>query len=126
MFIVNTHAQLKADAHHKSKILYALAFLCDLKQHLRSETASGAYQRKKKNVLRLKSINVIRALTVNILFLSLRVNNALSLSCFIQGLLMLLQNLPTIHWGNEEVGLLLAEAYRLKYMFADAPRHYKR
>uniref|UniRef100_A0A8C5FGW1 Rab-GAP TBC domain-containing protein n=1 Tax=Gadus morhua TaxID=8049 RepID=A0A8C5FGW1_GADMO len=43
-----------------------------------------------------------------------------------QGLLMLLQNLPTIHWGNEEVGLLLAEAYRLKYMFADAPNHYKR
>lgn len=43
-----------------------------------------------------------------------------------QGLLMLLQNLPTIHWGNEEVGLLLAEAYRLKYTFADAPSHYKR
>ncbi|XP_026102663.1 TBC1 domain family member 22B isoform X2 [Carassius auratus] len=43
-----------------------------------------------------------------------------------QNLLMLLQNLPTIHWGNEEVGLLLAEAYRLKYMFADAPSHYKR
>ncbi|XP_037102321.1 TBC1 domain family member 22B [Syngnathus acus] len=43
-----------------------------------------------------------------------------------QGLLILLQNLPTIHWGNEEVGLLLAEAYRLKYMFADAPSHYKR
>ncbi|XP_007569812.1 TBC1 domain family member 22B isoform X1 [Poecilia latipinna] len=43
-----------------------------------------------------------------------------------QSLLMLLQNLPTIHWGNEEVGLLLAEAYRLKYMFADAPNHYKR
>ncbi|XP_062854580.1 TBC1 domain family member 22B isoform X2 [Trichomycterus rosablanca] len=43
-----------------------------------------------------------------------------------QGLLMLLQNLPTIHWGNEEVGLLLAEAYRLKYMFADAPSHYSR
>uniref|UniRef100_A0AAR2JK78 Rab-GAP TBC domain-containing protein n=1 Tax=Pygocentrus nattereri TaxID=42514 RepID=A0AAR2JK78_PYGNA len=49
----------------------------------------------------------------------------LSMSDF-QGLLMLLQNLPTIHWGNEEVGLLLAEAYRLKYMFADAPSHYKR
>ena len=46
--------------------------------------------------------------------------------CSTQGLLMLLQNLPTIHWGNEEVGLLLAEAYRLKYMFADAPNHYKR
>ncbi|XP_023682484.1 TBC1 domain family member 22B isoform X1 [Paramormyrops kingsleyae] len=43
-----------------------------------------------------------------------------------QSLLMLLQNLPTIHWGNEEVGLLLAEAYRLKYMFADAPNHYRR
>ncbi|XP_041083876.1 TBC1 domain family member 22B-like isoform X1 [Polyodon spathula] len=43
-----------------------------------------------------------------------------------QGLLLLLQNLPTIHWGNEEVGLLLAEAYRLKYMFADAPSHYRR
>ncbi|TRY82448.1 hypothetical protein DNTS_007890, partial [Danionella cerebrum] len=43
-----------------------------------------------------------------------------------QSLLLLLQNLPTIHWGNEEVGLLLAEAYRLKYMFADAPSHYKR
>lgn len=43
-----------------------------------------------------------------------------------QSLLMILQNLPTIHWGNEEVGLLLAEAYRLKYMFADAPSHYKR
>uniref|UniRef100_A0A4W6BQF2 TBC1 domain family member 22B n=1 Tax=Lates calcarifer TaxID=8187 RepID=A0A4W6BQF2_LATCA len=43
-----------------------------------------------------------------------------------QGLLMLLQNVPTIHWGNEEVGLLLAEAYRLKYMFADAPSHYRR
>nr|XP_061779269.1 TBC1 domain family member 22B-like isoform X1 [Nerophis lumbriciformis] len=43
-----------------------------------------------------------------------------------QGLLILLQNLPTIHWGNEEVGLLLAEAYRLKYVFADAPSHYKR
>ncbi|KAM8829673.1 TBC1 domain family member 22B isoform 2-T2 [Synchiropus picturatus] len=43
-----------------------------------------------------------------------------------QGLLMLLQNLPTIHWGNEEVNLLLAEAYRLKYTFADAPSHYKR
>ncbi|XP_007483876.2 TBC1 domain family member 22B isoform X3 [Monodelphis domestica] len=43
-----------------------------------------------------------------------------------QGLLMLLQNLPTIHWGNEEIGLLLAEAYRLKYMFADAPNHYRR
>ncbi|CAN0048782.1 unnamed protein product [Lampetra fluviatilis] len=43
-----------------------------------------------------------------------------------QGLMILLQNLPTMHWGNEEVSVLLAEAYRLKYMFADAPNHYRR
>ncbi|KAM7366995.1 hypothetical protein PAMP_014925 [Pampus punctatissimus] len=28
-----------------------------------------------------------------------------------QGLMILLQNLPTMHWGNEEVSVLLAEAY---------------
>ncbi|XP_044041265.1 TBC1 domain family member 22A isoform X6 [Siniperca chuatsi] len=44
----------------------------------------------------------------------------------IQGLMILLQNLPTMHWGNEEVSVLLAEAYRLKFAFADAPNHYKR
>lgn len=49
-----------------------------------------------------------------------------NVSLAFQGLLMLLQNLPTIHWGKEEEGLLLTEAYRLKYMFADAPNHYKR
>ncbi|XP_051890145.1 TBC1 domain family member 22A isoform X5 [Pristis pectinata] len=43
-----------------------------------------------------------------------------------QGLMILLQNLPTMHWGNEEISILLAEAYRLKYAFADAPNHYKR
>ncbi|KAL5015050.1 hypothetical protein ScPMuIL_009320 [Solemya velum] len=40
-----------------------------------------------------------------------------------QGILMLLQNLPTHHWSNAEIGELLAEAYKLKYMFADAPNH---
>ena len=35
----------------------------------------------------------------------------------------MLQNLPTHSWGNEEINLLLAEAYKLKYMFADAPKH---
>ncbi|XP_048741944.2 TBC1 domain family member 22B-like isoform X2 [Ostrea edulis] len=40
-----------------------------------------------------------------------------------QGILMFLQNLPTHHWQNEEIGELLAEAYKLKYMFADAPNH---
>ena len=36
---------------------------------------------------------------------------------------MFLQNLPTAKWRNEEIELLLAEAYKLKYMFADAPGH---
>ncbi|XP_077025315.1 TBC1 domain family member 22A [Tamandua tetradactyla] len=43
-----------------------------------------------------------------------------------QELLLFLQNLPTAHWGNEDVSLLLAEAYRLKFAFADAPNHYKK
>ncbi|KAM8972092.1 TBC1 domain family member 22A [Pelodytes ibericus] len=42
------------------------------------------------------------------------------------GLLILLQNLPTAHWGNEDISVLLAEAYRLKFAFADAPNHYKK
>ncbi|XP_059257746.1 TBC1 domain family member 22A-like [Mustela nigripes] len=41
-------------------------------------------------------------------------------------LLLFLQNLPTAHWGDEDVSLLLAEAYRLKFAFADAPNHYKK
>lgn len=40
-----------------------------------------------------------------------------------QGLMLLLQNLPTHNWADEEIELLLAEAYKLKYMFADAPNH---
>ncbi|BFZ08319.1 hypothetical protein BsWGS_11358 [Bradybaena similaris] len=40
-----------------------------------------------------------------------------------QGILMFLQNLPTDTWQDKEVSELLAEAYRLKYLFADAPRH---
>ncbi|XP_007453962.1 PREDICTED: TBC1 domain family member 22A isoform X1 [Lipotes vexillifer] len=43
-----------------------------------------------------------------------------------QELLLFLQNLPTAHWGDEDVSLLLAEAYRLKFVFADAPNHYKK
>ena len=41
----------------------------------------------------------------------------------LQGLMMLIQNLPTHHWTGTEIGLLLAEAYKLKFMFADAPKH---
>ncbi|XP_076803173.1 TBC1 domain family member 22B-like isoform X1 [Clavelina lepadiformis] len=40
-----------------------------------------------------------------------------------QGLMLMIQNVPTHHWGDEEIKLLLAEAFRLKYMFADAPSH---
>jgi len=36
-----------------------------------------------------------------------------------------LQNLPTHDWQDSDIGELCAEAYRLKYMFADAPQHYK-
>jgi len=41
------------------------------------------------------------------------------------GLMLLLQNLPTHHWSDDEIGLILADAYRLKFMFADAPNHFK-
>ncbi|XP_058529241.1 TBC1 domain family member 22A isoform X2 [Ochotona princeps] len=43
-----------------------------------------------------------------------------------QELLLFLQNLPTAHWDDQDVSLLLAEAYRLKFAFADAPNHYKK
>ncbi len=38
-------------------------------------------------------------------------------------LLMFLQNLPTAKWGDREIDLLVAEAWKLSYLFADAPRH---
>lgn len=44
----------------------------------------------------------------------------------LQELLLFLQNLPTAHWGDGDISLLLAEAYRLKFAFADAPNHYKK
>ncbi|XP_059491277.1 TBC1 domain family member 22B [Neocloeon triangulifer] len=40
-----------------------------------------------------------------------------------QSLLLLLQNLPTSNWSNSEVSVIVAEAYKLKYMFAGAPNH---
>ncbi|ESN94115.1 hypothetical protein HELRODRAFT_121441, partial [Helobdella robusta] len=39
-------------------------------------------------------------------------------------LMMLLQNLPTQHWNDEEVTMILAEAYKLKFSFSGAPRHF--
>ncbi len=38
-------------------------------------------------------------------------------------LLMFLQNLPTAKWGDREIDLLVAEAWKLSYLFADAPKH---
>ncbi|CAF1327680.1 unnamed protein product [Didymodactylos carnosus] len=40
-----------------------------------------------------------------------------------QGLLLLLQNLPTHSWTSDDISILTAEAYQLKVMFANAPRH---
>ncbi|CAF3331831.1 unnamed protein product [Rotaria socialis] len=39
------------------------------------------------------------------------------------GLLLLLQNLPTQSWTSNDISILTAEAYQLKVMFANAPRH---
>merc|ERR1711902_449569 len=38
-------------------------------------------------------------------------------------LLMFLQNVPTAKWGDNDINLLVAEAYRLSYLFAGAPSH---
>lgn len=40
-----------------------------------------------------------------------------------QGLMIMLQNLPTQKWKDSDISLLVAEAYRLKFIFADAPNH---
>lgn len=34
-----------------------------------------------------------------------------------QGLMLLLQNLPTQNWESSEISLIVAEAYRLKYTY---------
>ncbi|OXA36871.1 TBC1 domain family member 22B [Folsomia candida] len=41
-----------------------------------------------------------------------------------QGLLLLLQNLPTQNWDSADIGLIVAEAYRLKYTYDNAPKHW--
>lgn len=40
-----------------------------------------------------------------------------------QGLMLLLQNLPTHNWLDSHISLLVAEAFRLKFTYADAPKH---
>ena len=42
-----------------------------------------------------------------------------------QSILMLLQNLPTASWTNDEIDLVLAEAFTTKYTYGDAPKHYQ-
>ncbi len=37
--------------------------------------------------------------------------------------MLFVQNLPTNKWRDEEIELLLAEAFKLKYLYADAPGH---
>lgn len=41
-----------------------------------------------------------------------------------QTLMVFLQNLPCQDWKDEDVSCLVAEAYRLKFVFADAPKHF--
>ncbi|XP_058812064.1 TBC1 domain family member 22B [Topomyia yanbarensis] len=40
-----------------------------------------------------------------------------------QGLMLLLQNLPTHSWMDSHIGVLVAEAFRLKFTYADTPKH---
>ena len=40
-----------------------------------------------------------------------------------QEIMLFLQNLPTTKWKDADVEVLLAEAFKLKFMFADAPGH---
>lgn len=40
-----------------------------------------------------------------------------------QGIMFKLQNLPTTNWNDQDIGFLLAEAYRYQVAFADAPNH---
>lgn len=34
-----------------------------------------------------------------------------------------LQNLPTNSWSDSHISMLVAEAFRLKFTYADAPKH---
>ena len=42
---------------------------------------------------------------------------------FLQGLMLLLQRLPTHCWGDFEINELLAEAFSLKELFSESPKH---
>lgn len=37
--------------------------------------------------------------------------------------MIMLQNLQTQNWTDTDISLLVAEAYKLKFTFSDAPNH---
>ncbi len=39
--------------------------------------------------------------------------------------MLFLQNLPTRTWTSNDITILTAEAYKLQFMFANAPKHIK-
>lgn len=39
--------------------------------------------------------------------------------------MLLLQNLPTHNWLDSHISVLVAEAFRLKFTYADAPKHFE-
>jgi hypothetical protein len=46
-------------------------------------------------------------------------------STFFKDLMLFLQNLPTRTWTSNDITILTAEAYKLQFMFANAPKHIK-
>ncbi|XP_014247292.1 TBC1 domain family member 22B isoform X2 [Cimex lectularius] len=42
-----------------------------------------------------------------------------------QGLMLMLQNLPTQNWNDSDINVLVAEAYKLKCTFGGAPNHFQ-
>ena len=51
------------------------------------------------------------------------VDNDMLIPLCLQGIMIFLQNPPTTGWGDAEISLMLAEAFRLKFLFAEAPNH---
>jgi len=50
-------------------------------------------------------------------------NNLLLRELPLTATILFIQNVPTAKWNDKDISLLVAEAYRLKYTFADAPNH---
>uniref|UniRef100_T2M4P9 TBC1 domain family member 22B n=1 Tax=Hydra vulgaris TaxID=6087 RepID=T2M4P9_HYDVU len=52
-----------------------------------------------------------------------RFSNEIKSKTEFQGVMILLQNLPCKDWNDDDISCLVAEAFRLQFMFADAPKH---